>query len=811
MTSKRMTTAVIVMLSTLALAACGGDGDSDLRAENDGLRMENDGVRGVNDVLRAEGDALRALLRGPDQGASDEDRRNALRMTRTDIVRTGENIGGVLNQLREADDGTGTPLTQAALASTQTALTRVGEALGAAIGSEGENAGALEAAHAALRDANSRVAAADGESSGNAAARTALQQAQISLARAAAALGPLTLDGLRALRSDLAQVRTGLEEVRSAGEEIRKANEDLQALLRGPDQGASGEERMNALGVTRTDITRSGENIGEALDRLQEADDGAETPLTQAALTSTQTALTRVGEALGEAIGSGGGNAGASEAAPAVLFGADAEGGSDGDADEASALEAAYAALDDANAKVAAAEGEAAGSAVARTALQQAQISLAQAAAALAPLAFDELDMLRDDLAEVRFEIRELRTPGLSLFASTTGLSPSVDPQPSLEVTRTPRRVRSDDSDPTSEFRDNADRLMPADAVLYSRGQGERIRPGAAFGSEFPLRTRTVRGDNIDPDDTSDPRDIAVRNARGFVANPVQVPHAVLLQGDDNDADPWHPSEAEWVGTVQIKQDGLKLKAGGRGVPGYLFQRDLNRAPNAGPDGKMGIAGITRSTQITQAHVDQLENVDTLPDPLRTLTGAEVNELTGYVADNCGTAAATDIPCHDDYMDDLTFDFGRPGPDPDGEPGYFWSAKVGLDGRDGPDRDDALANGAPEVVTGGADGSGGVAAEWKKRGPDTGEIAVYMSNYAGVDNKGILDRLEQEDDPGKDEARYLDYMSYGMFGWTDYLTTRVRPGFSQGVPFRLRRVRGHGGQQGERSHRIGRPSYSTAR
>ena len=226
----------------------------------------------------------------------------------------------------------------------------------------------------------------------------------------------------------------------------------------------------------------------------------------------------------------------------------------------------------------------------------------------------------------------------------------------------------------------------------------------------------------------------------------------------------------------------MQLRAGGRGVSGYLFQRDLNRAANAGPDGKTGIADVTTSTQITQAHVDQLEDVDTLPDPLRTLTQAEVSELTGYAADNCGANAAG-IPCHDDYMDDLTFDFGRPGPDPDGEPGYFWSAKVGLDGRDEPDRDKALANGAPYVIAGGAEGTDGVTGEWKKRGPDTGEIAVYMSNYAGVDNKGILDRLEREDDPGKDEARYLDYMSYGMFGWTDYLTTHVRPFFSQGFHF----------------------------
>ena len=472
MTLKWMPTAAVAVFSVLALAACGGDGDSDLRTENDRLRAEGDALRGEGDALRGEGEVLRELLRGPDSDASDEDRRNALGMTRDDIVRTGGNIGEVLDQLREADDGTGTPLTQAALASTQTALTRVGEALGAAVGSGGDVAGTLEAAHAALRDANSKVSAADGESSGNAAAQAALRQATRSLTHAAASLSPLTLDGLRTLRGDLARVRTELEGLMTSNAELGRANEDLRALLRGPDQGASGEERMNALGVTRSDIVRTGGNIGEVLAQLREADDSTETPLTQAALASTQTALTRVGEALGAAAGSA---AGALAAAPAAVSDANTEDGSEKDADGTGTLDAAYAAVSDANAKLAAAEREAAGSAAARTALQQARISLARATAALSPLTLDGLRTLRGDLVRVRAELEGLRNTGLSLFASTTGLSPSADPQTTLEVTRTPRRVRTDDSDPMSAFRDNADRLVPADAVLYS--QGKRIRP----------------------------------------------------------------------------------------------------------------------------------------------------------------------------------------------------------------------------------------------------------------------------------------------------------------------------------------------
>ena len=295
---------------------------------------------------------------------------------------------------------------------------------------------------------------------------------------------------------------------------------------------------------------------------------------------------------------------------------------------------------------------------------------------------------------------------------------------------------------PAATRADNPARLTPLDAVLYSAGK--RIRPGGSFGDEFPLRARTLRGHNIRP---------------GVAGWPPSGPRAAHLQGlSDQSATTHHPHEGEWVGSVQLKADGLRMKVGGRSVIGGSFQNDLNVGENSGPDGRMGFTGISTSTTMTQAHANQLGIP--LPASPPTLTSQQVTTLTGYATDNCGT---NDAACWDEHMDDLTLDFGRPLPDPDGEPGYYWSGKMGLGGRPAPSKATADANGAPGYLA-------AVEEQWEPRGPATGEYSVYMSNYAGVD-------------PDDDESRYLDYTAYGMFVFTDYTTSHIRPVISQGFHF----------------------------
>ena len=147
------------------------------------------------------------------------------------------------------------------------------------------------------------------------------------------------------------------------------------------------------------------------------------------------------------------------------------------------------------------------------------------------------------------------------------------------------------------------------------------------------------------------------------------------------------------------------------------------------------------------------------------LTQAQADKLTGWVQDNC---SGVTFPCWDGNMRDLTIDFGTPSPDPDGESGYHWASKIpSSTDQPKPAVADAMHRWAKPKVEKFVDPGRG-------NGEYRGEYRVWLSNYAGLDTGAT------ETD---DSHRYLRYAAYGLFTFTDYLTSNVRPARMQGFHF----------------------------
>ena len=410
-------------------------------------------------------------------------------------------------------------------------------------------------------------------------------------------------------------------------------------------------------------------------------------------------------------------------------------------------LAAAQAALDDAQAKLTTAlDADPTGAVL--TALTQAQDTLSTAQLSLLPL-------LRQELADAEAARDALRDEHVSppLFRSTAG---PKDLGATITIARTARTVPNTATDPDTWVRNTDALAIATDAVPYAAGRTLTSRAG---NEEFPMRAITFRGDI---------RQGSQRGKTGADANNdgrypiIQGPGNTL--GNAND----HTKNAV-ISSIRFSEEGgLILKAGGSGVVFNEFQWDIRGTEADGPDGIPGDVGATTSTAATAYHAAMFRRAgETAPTVGATLTQAQADKLTGWAADNC---SGVTFPCWDGNMRDLTIDFGTPSPDPDGESGYHWASKIpSSTDQPKPAAADAMHRWAKPKVDNFVDPERG-------NGEHRGEYRVWLSNYAGLDT-GATDA---ETD---DSHRYLQYAAYGLFTFTDYLTSNVRPARMQGFHF----------------------------
>ncbi len=322
-----------------------------------------------------------------------------------------------------------------------------------------------------------------------------------------------------------------------------------------------------------------------------------------------------------------------------------------------------------------------------------------------------------------------------------------------IAITRTARTVPNADGDAWVANPDALD--IATDAVPYAAGTTLASRAG----DEFPMRAITFRGDI---------RQGSQRGMTGAAADNdgrypiIQGPGNTLGNANDH-------TKTAVISAIRLSEDGgLTLEVGGSGVVFNEFQWDIRGTEADGPDGIPGDGGATTATTATDFHAAMFRRAgETPPSVGDTLTADQAAKLTGWAADNC---AGVTFPCWDGNMRDLTIDFGKPSPDPDGESGYHWASKIpSSEGQPKPAAGDAMHRWAKPKVDHFVDPERG-AGEYR------GEYRVWLSNYAGLDT-GATDA---ETD---DSHRYLQYAAYGLFTFTDYLTSNVRPARMQGFHF----------------------------
>ena len=539
-----------------------------------------------------------------------------------------------------------------------------------------------------------------------------------------------------------------------AADKLRaEAAETALDALRGSLAAAQAALRSATTDRQRTEARAAVNAAQQALAQVQ--DDLRGQPASAArtaadeALVATNTALGAVSEALGTAnaaFGSGG----------PVSF-----------ASMHTSLARAQTALDDAQAKIAAALAADPTDAI-ETALSQAQGALATAQVSLVPLLREELETAEADLATRTAERDAARTRAGEAEAARDALrNEHVHPPlfrstraprelgATIAITRTARTVPNADGD---EWIANPNALAIAtDAVPWAAG---RTLASPAGNEEFPMREITFRGDIRQGSQRGKVSADADNQGRFPI---VQGPRNTL--GNAND----HTKNAV-VSSIQLSEDGgLILKAGGSGIVFNEFQWDIRGTEADGPDGIPGDGGATTATTATAFHVAMFRRAgETPPSEGATLTQDQADRLTGWATDNC---SGVTFPCWDGNMRDLTIDFGKPSPDPDGESGYHWASKI-------PSSEDQPKPAAADAMHRWATGKVGNFVDPERgAGEYRGEYRVWLSDYAG------LDTGDDADDASDDSHRYLQYAAYGLFTFTDYLTSNVRPARMQGFHF----------------------------
>ena len=538
------------------------------------------------------------------------------------------------------------------------------------------------------------------------------------------------------------------DEARAALDALRESLETAQDAL---GSATVGEQRVAA----RKAVTDARTDLREVRQDLEALPDGEAKTAASGALAAVDTALTLTAEALA-----------ASPAASGDIVSL---------ANMHTTLDRAQTALDDAQNRLKTALA-ADPSAEVRTLLSQAQATITAAQVSLVPLLRQELadeenrvaaeraraesaetardsEKARADAEKARAESAERERDALkaerlrSLFSNTRrpGTLGAT-----ITVGRTARTVANSDGD---EWVANPDKLdIATDAVPWAAGRTLTSRAG---NEEFPMRAITFRGDI---------RQGSHRGLTGAAADNdgrfpiVQGPGNTLANASD------HTKNAVLSSVRLTEEGGLILKAGGTGIVFNEFQYDIRGTEADGPDGIPGDSSASQGDPATGYHAAMFRRAgETPPTVGGQLTQAQADRLTGWAADNC---SGVTFPCWDGNMRDLTVDFGLPSLDPDGESGYYWQSKIpSSEGQPKPVVADAMHRWARPKAQHFVDPDRG-AGEYR------GEYRVWLSNYAGVDA-----------DDADDEARFLSYAAYGLFAFTDYLTSNVRPARMQGFHF----------------------------
>ena len=537
------------------------------------------------------------------------------------------------------------------------------------------------------------------------------------------------------------------EERAAAAEAARDAAKtaltDLQESLARLNVATTPEQRA----AVRTAVATAQRNLTEVQQELERQPNSAAKTAVTTALVEVNTALGRVSEALGAtntALGSGGGP---------VSF-----------ASMHTSLDRAQAALDTAQTELGKARRalEANPDAALSTLLAQAQATLTIAQVSLVPLLREELADARTRASEAAAERDALREEHVSppLFGTIVPRTLGA----TIAITRTPRTVPSDDG-MTWVANPNALEIA-TDAVPYREGVTLLSRAGT---EEFPMREITFRG-NIRQGSQRGRFSADADNQGRFPI--VQGPLNTLGNVNDHTKKPV-------ISSIQLSEDGgLILKAGGSGVVFNEFQWDIRGTEADGPDGIPGTYGgnpgnggeVRVGDPVIAFHVAMYRNAGETEELTvgAPLTQAQVDKLNGWADDNC---SGVTFPCWDGNMRDLTIDFGTPSPDPDGEAGYYWESLIpSSPDQPKPGADDAMHRWATGKVGNFVDPNRG-------NGEYRGEYRLWLSNYAG------LDLGEEADDASDDAHRYLQYAAYGLFAFTDYLTSNRLPARLQGFHF----------------------------
>ena len=391
-------------------------------------------------------------------------------------------------------------------------------------------------------------------------------------------------------------------------------------------------------------------------------------------------------------------------------------------------------------------------SATLRNLLTRAQATLTTAQVSLVPL-------LRADVAARTAERDALTEAHVSPTLFSTTRIPRELGRP-IAVTRTARTVPNADG---SEWIPNPNALEIATAAVpYAEGVTLLARAG---DEEFPVRAITFRGDIRDGS--------GHRNTNSHRGTGVDDGYYPIIQGSRNTLTNTNPTHVEHtkndvISSIQFSEDGgLTLKTGGSGIVFNEFQWDIRGTEGDGPDGIPGDSGATTATTATAFHVAMFRAAGETPPVLgATLTRDQADKLTEWAGNNC--SGGVSFPCWDGNMRDLTIDFGTPSPDPDGEAGYYWESLIpSSPDQPKPSVGDAMHRWTPEKVANFVNRGGG---EYR------GEYRLWLSNYGGLDSG-------PSDAASDDSHRYLQYAAYGLFTFTDYLTSNVRPARMQGFHF----------------------------
>ena len=502
-------------------------------------------------------------------------------------------------------------------------------------------------------------------------------------------------------------------------EDLRVSLKAAQEAVKVLSSGTNEVQRANAIKVL-TDVETALGTVRETL-REQPASD---------AKTAVDTAVDAVGAAVA--------------AVKTALAPTPASGGPVSFADMHTDLNAAQAALDDAQTKIAAALEADGLTDTLRTALSQAQVMLSTAQVSLVPELRRALVDAEKDAEKQAAERRGDTTLGEPIAPErlARNITPAFSTGGTANVTWTARTM-ADSVDA------NPDKLdIEQDAVPHETGK-MLISANAIGTDEFQLRGLTVRGQlNVGPDATGD-LEFHGGVEGGSTGGSDNADLGVTLGDSD-----WDRTDAKVLSSIQLKEDGsgFTMKMGGDGIIFY----DMERLTAIGPNN-------------------------------------DYSNQPGNVA----CAGVDDAKCDDPTTSDITAVFDNPAKDPDGEAAYHFSMVVPTNpetphtetrednagGKSLPDWlifKNSLGQQAYRVSDAAGpytDGDGKYKVVWAAEAdaPDGGVILEYrranrianglpvdqlgvytvkLSNYAGVD--------------GDDEHRYLKYAAYGLFNFLDY-------------------------------------------